>query len=136
MSQQKTFGLRLRELRKAKDLTQRELAEKVAARLKAEDRRGFDFTYLSKIENGKTPPPSVAAVLQLAKILGADADELLALAGRAPADLGEALKESEGARTFFRSAVDADLTEDDWKKLLQDLKRRTRANGNHQKPGN
>ena len=42
-----TFGQRLRELRKAKGLNQKELAEKV----------GIDFTYLSKLENDRMSPP-------------------------------------------------------------------------------
>src|SRR5213594_2416665 len=71
MATKQTFGQRIRELRKAKNLTQRELAERVAARLKEEDRRGFDFTYLSKIENDKMPPPSTIAIMQLAKELDA-----------------------------------------------------------------
>ena len=124
---EQSFGQRIRHLRKEKDLTQRELADRVAARLKAEEGRGFDVTYLSKIENDKMPPPSVAAILQLADILGANSDELLALAGKAPPDLGQALKESEGARTFFRSAREMGLTEEDWKALLQQLKRRKKG---------
>ena len=67
MATNQTFGQRIRELRKAKNLTQRELAERVASRLKEEDRRGFDVTYLSKIENDKMPPPSTIAIMQLAK---------------------------------------------------------------------
>ncbi len=136
MSQPTTFGQRLRQLRKARNLTQRDLAAKVSARLRAEDRRGFDFTYLSKIENDKTPPPSVAAITQLAEVLEADANELITLAGKAPPTLGKTLKESESARTFFRSAFDADLTEEDWKKLSQELKRRTKARENPPKSGN
>jgi transcriptional regulator with XRE-family HTH domain len=42
-----TFGERLRELRKAKGLNQKELADKV----------GIDFTYLSKLENGRRSSP-------------------------------------------------------------------------------
>ena len=132
MSSQTTFGRRLRELRKAKNLTQRELAEKVADGLG--DHRGFDFTYLSKIENDRTPPPSATAIVQLARVLETDADELLALAGKVPSDLGETLKGSEAARTFYRSALNADLTEDDWKKLRRELERRTRAREDHKKP--
>ncbi len=136
MSQQTTFGQRLRELRKAKNLTQRDLAEKVAARLK-EKGRGFDFTYLSKIENGKAPPPSVTLIKELAHVLDADRNELIALAGKAPPKfLEKTLKESESARTFFRSAFDADLTEEDWKKLSQQLKRRKKARENPPKSGN
>jgi HTH-type transcriptional regulator, competence development regulator len=123
MGKAQSFGQRVRELRLAKNLTQRELAEDVAARLKEEDRRGFDFTYLSKIENDRLPPPSVPAILQLAAVLAADSDELLALAGKVPPDVGDELKRSRGARAFFRSATNLDLSEDDWKKLLEKLKR-------------
>lgn len=117
-----TFGKRLRELRLAKQLSQRELADRVAERLIEEDRRGFDFTYLSKIENGRLPPPSTAAILQLATVLGASSDELLALASKVPPDVGDTLKKSEAARTFFRSAVNNKLSEEDWLKLAEKMK--------------
>lgn len=104
-------------------LSQRDLAERVAARLKEDDGRGFDFTYLSKIENERLPPPSAAAIIALAEELGADSDDLLALANKAPADLGEAMKKSEGARIFFRSAVNEHLSEEEWLKLLESLNR-------------
>ena len=127
MAKHQTFGQRIRELRKAKDLTQRELAERVASRLKEADRRGFDVTYLSKIENDRLPPPSTVAIMQLAKELDADSDELLALAGKAPSDLGQTLKESEAARLFYRSAQNLNLSEDEWKEMLEYLiRRRTR----------
>lgn len=120
-----TFGKRLRALRLELNLTQRELAEKVAVRVRGEDGgRGFDFTYLSKIENAKLPPPSVPTILQLATVLDANADELLALAKKAHPDVAETFKKSEGARTFFRSARDLDLTEKDWEQLLEGLRRR------------
>jgi HTH-type transcriptional regulator, competence development regulator len=124
MARQMTFGQRIRKLRKAKGLTQRELAERVAAGLREEDRRGFDFTYLSKIENDRLPPPSTAAILQLARELDADSDELLALAGKAPPDIGETLKKSQAARLFYRSAANLRLSENDWRALLEELKRR------------
>lgn len=135
MSEQITFGRRLQELRKAKNLTQRDLAEKVATRLQEKERRGFDFTYLSKIENGKTPPPSVAAIQQLAKVLDADAYELITLAGKVPPDLGETLRENEAARAFYRSAFNADLTDEDWKAMLEDLRRREKAREDSAEPG-
>jgi transcriptional regulator with XRE-family HTH domain len=124
MPTNQTFGQRIRALRKAKNLTQRELAERVASRLKAEDRRGFDVTYLSKIENGKLPPPSTMAIMQLAKELDTHSDELLALAGKAPLDLGQTLKESAAARLFYRSAQNLNLSEDEWKELLEYLMQR------------
>jgi len=128
MGAKRTFGQTIRDLRKAKmpPLTQRELADKVAARLREDDHRGFDFTYLSKIENDRMPPPSVAAIIALAEELDANPDELLAVAEKAPPDVGEALKKSGAARTFFRSAVNENLTEEDWLKLLESLNRLTK----------
>lgn len=72
------FGVRLRELRRARGLTQRSLAKQV----------GLDFTYLSKLENA-ADVPSESAVHRLADALDADRDELLALAGKLPAELRE-----------------------------------------------
>jgi HTH-type transcriptional regulator, competence development regulator len=99
--------------------SQRDLADRVAKRLKEDDRGGgFDFTYLSKIENDRLVP-SAAVILALAAELKGNSDELLALAGKAPADVGDMLKKSEGARMFFRSALSTQLSEKDWENLLQ-----------------
>jgi len=115
-----TLGSRIRALRLEAKLSQRDLADRVANRLKEDDRGGFDFTYLSKIENDRLVP-STAVILALATELKGNSDELLALAGKAPADVGDMLKQSEGARMFFRSAMSTRLSEDDWKKLLQEI---------------
>jgi transcriptional regulator with XRE-family HTH domain len=115
-----TFGNRIRALRLEAKLSQRDLAHRVAKRLKEDDRGGFDFTYLSKIENDRLVP-SATVILALAGELKGDSDELLALAGKAPADVGDMLKQSEGARMFFRSAMSTRLSEDDWKKLLLEI---------------
>jgi transcriptional regulator with XRE-family HTH domain len=118
----------IKELRIKAKLSQRELAERVAKRLRESDRRGFDFTYLSKIENDRMVPPSVLAILALAEVLNdaapelkVDGDELLALAGKSPPDIGQLLQRSQGARTFFRSAVSTELSEDDWKRFQQSI---------------
>jgi len=113
-----TLGSRIRALRLDAKLSQRDLAARLATRLK-----GFDFSYLSKIENDRLVP-SASALLALAVELNANSDELLALAGKAPADVGDMLQKSQGARMFFRSAMSTDLSEEDWKKLLQDLQKR------------
>jgi len=118
-----TFGVKIRELRIRAKLSQRDLAERVAKRLK--DRRGFDFTYLSKIENERLEHyPSAPAILALAAELGGDSDELLALASKAPPDVGKMLQESQGARMFFRSAMSSNLSEDEWKRLLEQMKKK------------
>ena len=69
-----TFGQRLRELRKARGIALRKLAEEA----------GIDFTYLSKIETGAMPPPSEEAIMALASTLNVDPDELFALAKKMP----------------------------------------------------
>jgi transcriptional regulator with XRE-family HTH domain len=74
----KTFGQTIRQLRRARRLTQRELAEEVQALgLKA------DFTYISKIENDRLEfLPSEVLIRGLAQILKTDAEALLELAGK------------------------------------------------------
>ena len=73
-----TFGQTIRRLRRDRRLTQRELAQRIQARgLRA------DFTYISKIENDRLDiPPSESLIRALADVLGADADELLDMAGK------------------------------------------------------
>ena len=79
------FGKRLKDLREKAGLSQGELAEKA----------GVNFTYLSKIENGVKPPPSQNVIIRLAEILRVDADELLASAGKVPADIVSKLKDRD-----------------------------------------
>ena len=85
-----TFGERLRELRKAKNLSQRVLADKV----------GINFTYLSKVESEKldfAQYPSEELIRKLAKALEADVDELLLLAKKIPPDIRERVIERPDA---------------------------------------
>ncbi len=72
-----TFGQKIRSLRKAKNLSQRDLAT----------RARVNFSYISKIENEKLDfgdYPSEELILKLAKIFDADADDLLILAKKVP----------------------------------------------------
>jgi transcriptional regulator with XRE-family HTH domain len=71
------FGEKVRQLRKAMNLSQRDLATKVKV----------NFTYISKIENEKLDfgdYPSEELILKLAEALDADADEMLILAKKVP----------------------------------------------------
>lgn len=77
------FGSRIRQLRREKGLTQRDLASKI----------GLDFTYLSKIETGALPPPSEAAIARIAGALGSENDYLLAVARKIPTDLPRILQD-------------------------------------------
>lgn len=110
------FSDRLRELRRAARLSQRALAEQV----------GIDFTYLSKIENGRVEPPSEGVLLRIAKELalklGKDetalADELITLAGKIPSDLAETLSRNPEVVRLLRSVGSDVHSAADWRKLL------------------
>ena len=112
------FPDRLRELRRAARLSQRALAERV----------GVDFTYLSKIENGRVEPPSEGALLRIAKELagklGKDetalADELITLAGKIPSDLAETLSRNPEVVRLLRSIGSDVHSAADWRKLFAD----------------
>jgi len=80
---QEPYGTFLRRRRLEKKLTQREFAERV----------GVDFTYLSKVENGRLAAPSEATIGQIAKALGDDPDIHLAQARKVPLDLRAAVAE-------------------------------------------
>jgi HTH-type transcriptional regulator, competence development regulator len=107
-----TFGQRLRELRRAKDLSLRQLAERV----------GVDFTYLSKVENDRTPPPSAKTIALLATELDGDEDELALLAEKLPADLIPVFQSSPAAIKFFRSIAGDIRDPSDWQRVLKSLK--------------
>lgn len=88
-----TFGEKLRELRVEKGISQRDLAA-------AAD---IDFTYLSKVENGRMPPPAQATIVKLAHALDADSDQLLQMAGKIPTDLGQVIAKTPEMPAFLRS---------------------------------
>ncbi len=76
-TRQEPYGAFLRRRRLEKRLTQRQFADRV----------GVDFTYLSKVENGRLPAPSEATIIQIAKVLGDDPEAHLAQARKVPLDL-------------------------------------------------
>ena len=80
----KKFGQHLRQLRKKKDFSQRDLAEQLKV----------NWTYISKLETGALEPPSDALIHQIAMALEADEDTLLNLAGKIPRGLKEAMKDN------------------------------------------
>jgi transcriptional regulator with XRE-family HTH domain len=76
------FGAFTRREREAKEIGLREMAKKI----------GVSPTYLSKIERDEFPPPAEDKVRKIAGVIGCDADELLARAGRVSSDLSEIIK--------------------------------------------
>ena len=80
------FGERVRELRLDRELTQRQLAERL----------GVSFTYISKVENEKLhfgDYPSENFIHKLAEELEADEDELLLLADKVPESIRQRIRE-------------------------------------------
>ncbi|SRR5579885_3361745 len=79
----KTFGTILSEARKAKGMSQKELASK----LKKEDGQTISPQYLNDIEHDRRNPPSEFIIGQIAEILECDKDTLCLAAGTIPSDL-------------------------------------------------
>jgi HTH-type transcriptional regulator, competence development regulator len=108
----KSFGSSLRQYRQAAGISQRELAKKA----------DLDFSYISKLENGRLPPPAADTVVLIAQILGVPAEELLALTGKIPSNIQETISTSANAQSFLREVQEMALTDDEWKKMVKSLK--------------
>ena len=109
-----TFGSEVKHLRKQKRLTLRELAEKV----------GVDFTYLSKIENDKTAPPSIDTIKLLAQQLDGDEFELMFLANRLPQELEHDLLDRPQSQVaeFYRTIKGREFSDVEWRQILKIIK--------------
>jgi transcriptional regulator with XRE-family HTH domain len=111
-----TLGGRVRELRRARRFTQRQLAE----------RAHIDFTYLSKIENEKLEhTPSIRTLQDLASALEVDELELMSLANKVPPVL-ETISRDQDALRFFRRATETIKSPAGWRDLLDYVERRAR----------
>jgi len=88
------FGPKLTELRRKSGLSQLKLARQA----------NVDTSYISKLENGKMPPPSRKVLLRLAKALRVSKNELITIAGKAPYVLEEKKGASQMFRDIYRSA--------------------------------
>jgi transcriptional regulator with XRE-family HTH domain len=82
VSGREKFGAFVRGQREAKEIGLREMAKMI----------GVSPTYLSKIERDEFPPPAEDKVMAIAKIIGCDADDLLARAGRVSSEISEIIK--------------------------------------------
>ena len=89
-----TFGQKIKSLRKAKRITQLELAERI----------GVDFTYVSKIENDRTiRTPAESTIRKIAEVLDVNAEELILLARKVPQNLQETIVQDSLAVDFLRT---------------------------------
>lgn len=105
-----TLGSTIQRLRRERGLTQRQAA----------DRLGVDFTYLSKIENGRGEPPGEETVRKLSELLETDVEELLALAGKVPPELRERAQRDLAFARFLRHLPS--VPEKDLEQIYRQLK--------------
>ena len=103
MAGRTSFGALVRREREAKEIGLREMAKKI----------GVSPTYLSKVERDEFPPPA-----EIAEIIGRDADELLALAGRVSSDLTDIIRQRPREMADFLRAAKG-LTADDLARLAR-----------------
>jgi transcriptional regulator with XRE-family HTH domain len=101
----KTFGAIVSEARRAKGLSQKELALKV----KKEDGQPISAQYLNDIEHDRRNPPSEFLIGQMAEAIGLSKDVLCLAAGTLPKDLKNIAttqpEKVEQAFKVFRRAV-------------------------------
>jgi HTH-type transcriptional regulator, competence development regulator len=110
------FGQHLRDLRKRAGLSQRDLAQ----------RAGIDFTYLSKIENGRVDPPGEDTMRALAMALGAEAEDLLARARKMPRDLKRLVAQGSPQKALLlRRIARTPMSEDRVERMLRMLDEET-----------
>lgn len=107
-----TFGETLREIRRGKSISQRELAEKVAV----------DFSYISKVENDRIPTPSADTIERICTVLEVPSETLLSLTGKITSEAKQMLSTSEAAQKFVKHAQTMNLTDDEWQRLTKSLK--------------
>lgn len=92
------FGSYLRNLREAKGLSLRKLADSVHV----------EPSYISKVERDLVAPPSEDTIKRIAHLLDHDADVLLAVAGKVSSDLSQAIiKRPELFSRLIREVNDA-----------------------------
>jgi transcriptional regulator with XRE-family HTH domain len=107
-----SFGAKLRAYRRQAGMTQRELARMI----------GRDFSYISKIENERLPPPAADTVVRICEALGVPQTELLALTGKLPSDVRSNVSSSESAQRFLREALELELSEEEWASMINTLR--------------
>jgi transcriptional regulator with XRE-family HTH domain len=102
------FGNLLRALREARKVTDPSFSLRQFA-----DKVGISATFLSKVERGEFDPPAADRIIKMAKLLGTDPDDLLAVAGRVDPALGDIIrKRPKALAEFLRTAHEHNLSAD------------------------
>jgi transcriptional regulator with XRE-family HTH domain len=114
------FGSSIRKLRKERGISLRDLADRVK----------IDFTYLSKIENGKVDPPSERIIKLVAKELDTDSEELLNLAGKVSSEqIRKAVESNPSVGILLRKLQSRNLTNEQIESMVKIATRDTARKG-------
>ncbi len=106
------FGVLLREKRHAAGISQRKLAESASV----------DFSYISKLENGRLPAPAVETIMRIAECVKCPSEDLLAAAQKLPGGVGAALSGNPAAVRFLQEASSLSLSDNEWEQMCGRLK--------------
>lgn len=92
------FGTKIKDQRRQLDLSLRKVCEVVLN----EDEKPISVSYLNDIEQGYRKPPSGKIIVQLAKILKLDSQELLNLAGKVHPAIEDVVSKTPEVGVLFR----------------------------------
>lgn len=116
-----TFGGFLAQKREERDISLRELARQLE----------ISASFLSDVENNRKPPLTADRLEKVASIMLLSAEEktkMYNLAGKqrntVPPDLPEYIIERDYVSAALRTARDLGAGEEEWKRFIEDLKRR------------
>jgi transcriptional regulator with XRE-family HTH domain len=117
------FGTLLREKRLAKGYSLRKFAELA----------DVSPTYLSQVEQGKVErPPTAERLRQMAELLGENANQWIAMAGRLPdsvaAEIADRMKQEPEAIPALLRATKG-LTADELRRLTEQIEKEKKAGG-------
>ncbi len=80
---------------------------------------GVNVLYISKLENGRVPPPAADTIVKMDWSLKASPDGLLTMSGKIPTSVSQMLGSKPAALRFFREAADLAITDRVWERLTQ-----------------
>lgn len=106
-----TFGTLLKGIRRSKNITQRDLADAV----------GCDFTYISKIENDRLPPPAAETIQRICDALDTPCEILLANSGKVSTEIKDMATNPEAIK-FLQEVHQMNLSDSEWRALHNQLK--------------
>jgi transcriptional regulator with XRE-family HTH domain len=86
-------------------------------------RTSLDFTYISKLENDRLPPPAADTVMAICAALGIPSEDLLLLSGKLPSGVQAHVSANREAQRFLLRAERLGLSDDEWKQMVRSLER-------------